>query len=202
MRQIACQRGERVYHRVAPIAPRGRAMMGRRSQPGEDSRIDLEEPVTEQRPPHPVPDPDDASDLRLSRRTLLRGAAGAMLALPPLLAAACGGSGSSSGAGTTVASTGDGAVTETGAATTGEGGPTVTGGTVRNGIVSAGAAETLDPSIGVTPIDQARAQNLYDPLVIVNPDLTTAPGLALEWNPNTDATEYEVKLRPDVTFHN
>jgi peptide/nickel transport system substrate-binding protein len=28
------------------------------------------------------------------------------------------------------------------------------------------------------------------------------PGLALEWNPNKTATEYEVKLRPGVEFHN
>ena len=28
------------------------------------------------------------------------------------------------------------------------------------------------------------------------------PGLALEWNANSDATVYEVKLRPDVTWHN
>ena len=60
----------------------------------------------------------------------------------------------------------------------------------------------LSPLIGVTPIDQGRIQNLYDPLVLVNSDLTTAPGLALEWNINSDATEYEVKLRPDVVFHN
>ena len=36
----------------------------------------------------------------------------------------------------------------------------------------------------------------------VDPDLTQSPGLALEWNPNDDATVYEVKLRPDVVFHN
>ena len=36
----------------------------------------------------------------------------------------------------------------------------------------------------------------------MNPDLTTRPGLALEWNPNEDATVYEVKLRDGVTFHN
>jgi peptide/nickel transport system substrate-binding protein len=54
----------------------------------------------------------------------------------------------------------------------------------------------------VTPIDESRVQNLYDPLVVANPDLSTGPGLALEWTPNADATEYEVRLRPDVEFHN
>ena len=56
--------------------------------------------------------------------------------------------------------------------------------------------------IGVTPIDEGRIQNLYDPLVIVNPDLSTSPGLALEWTPNKDATVWEVKLRPGVKLHN
>ena len=57
------------------------------------------------------------------------------------------------------------------------------GGMLQAGFVGGGTAETVDPFIGVTPIDEGRIQNLYDPLVIVNPDLSTAPGLALEWNP-------------------
>jgi peptide/nickel transport system substrate-binding protein len=76
------------------------------------------------------------------------------------------------------------------------------GGTLRVGYVGNGTAETLNPILGVTPIDEARIQSLFDPLVITNPDLTRSPGLALEWNHNKDATVYEVKLRPDVTFHN
>ena len=54
----------------------------------------------------------------------------------------------------------------------------------------------------MTPIDESRVQNLYDPLFVQNPDLSTSPGLALEMNANADATEYEVKLRPGVEFHN
>jgi peptide/nickel transport system substrate-binding protein len=60
----------------------------------------------------------------------------------------------------------------------------------------------LNPNLGVTPIDEGRIQNLYDPLVILNPDLSTSPGLAEQWTPNKDATEWEVKLRSGVTFHN
>jgi peptide/nickel transport system substrate-binding protein len=157
--------------------------------------------VTDQQ--HPDPDAHDvSSDHRLSRRTLLRGAAGAMVAMSPLLAAACGGGGGEGGGGGTTEGGGTTSAATTSAATTSTEGQPVEGGTLRIGIVSGGTAETLNPTIGVTPIDQARAQNLYDPLVIVNPDLTTGPGLALEWNPNAEATEYEVKLRPDVTFHN
>jgi peptide/nickel transport system substrate-binding protein len=76
------------------------------------------------------------------------------------------------------------------------------GGTLRVGFVGGGTAETLNPYLAVTPIDEARIQNLYDPLVVVNADLSRSPGLALEWNANRDATVYEVKLRPHVTFHN
>jgi peptide/nickel transport system substrate-binding protein len=76
------------------------------------------------------------------------------------------------------------------------------GGTLRCGFVGAGTAETVNPFLGITPIDQGRVQNLYDPLVIVNYDLTRSPGLALEWNHNQTATLYEVKLRQGVEFHN
>ena len=126
-------------------------------------------------------------DHRISRGTLLRGAAGTMLGMSPLLAAACGGGSSSSTAGT--------------GASTSAGTP-VKGGTLRAGFVGGGTAETLNLYQGVTPIDESRAQNLFDPLLVVNPDLTTGPGLALEFNPNADATEYEIKLRPGVEFHN
>jgi peptide/nickel transport system substrate-binding protein len=109
-----------------------------------------------------------------------------MVGMSPLLAAACGGSGGG-GSG--------------GAASTGGSKP-VRGGTIRAGFVGGGTAETLNPYAGVTPIDESRVQNLFDPLFVQNPDLTTSPGLALEMNANADATEYEVKLRPGVEFHN
>jgi peptide/nickel transport system substrate-binding protein len=138
--------------------------------------------VTE--PPRHTLTGSELLDQRFSRGGLLKGAAALGIGMSPLLAAACGGSGSSPSTGTT------------------SGGAPKRGGTLRLGFVGGGTAETVDPFIGVTPIDEGRIQNLYDPLVIVNPDLTTSPGLALEWNPNKDATVWEVKLRPDVTFHN
>jgi peptide/nickel transport system substrate-binding protein len=126
----------------------------------------------------------DPFEQRISRAALLRGAAGAVIGASPLLAAACGGGGGSN------------------ALTSVQEGTPRRGGRLRLGFVGGGTAETLSPYQGVTPIDEARVQNLFDPLVVVNPDLTTGPGLALEWTPNSDATEYEVKLRPDVEFHN
>jgi peptide/nickel transport system substrate-binding protein len=128
-------------------------------------------------------------DSSLTRGAFLkRGVAGAAaLGAAPLLIAACGG-GSSAGPGTT----------HTSAAS----GPVRRGGQLRVGLVGGGTAETLNPYLAITPIDQARIQNLYDPLVLVNSDMSQSPGLALEWNPNKDATSWEVKLRPDVTFWN
>jgi peptide/nickel transport system substrate-binding protein len=76
------------------------------------------------------------------------------------------------------------------------------GGALRVGCVGGGTAETVNPFIGVTPIDQCRIQNLYDPLVIMNSDLSRSPGLALAWNHNKNSTVYEVKLRQGVEFHN
>lgn len=123
---------------------------------------------------------------RVTRADFLKkGAAGAAaLGVSPLLVAACGGS-SVSPTTTTAAS-----------------GPIRRGGQLRVGLVGAGTAETVNPYLAISPIDQARIQNLYDPLVLVNSDMSRSPGLALEWNPNKDATVWEVKLRPDVTFHN
>jgi peptide/nickel transport system substrate-binding protein len=42
---------------------------------------------------------------------------------------------------------------------------------------------------------------VYDLLVRTNPDLSLAPGLALEWEPNADSTLWQFKLRPDVVWH-
>lgn len=76
------------------------------------------------------------------------------------------------------------------------------GGQLRVGYVGGGTAETINPYLAVTPIDEGRVQSIFDPLVLLNADLSLSPGLALEWLPNKTATEYEVKLRHDVTFHN
>jgi len=69
------------------------------------------------------------------------------------------------------------------------------GGTLRVAYVGGGTAETINPSLAVTPIDEGRVQSIFDPLVVLNADLSTSPGLALEFNSNKNATVYEVKLR-------
>jgi peptide/nickel transport system substrate-binding protein len=133
--------------------------------------------------------PTNDDDARLTRGAFLKRGAGGAAALGalPLVMAACGGSSASPA---------------TSAASTSSSGPIRRGGQLRVGLVGGGTAETLNPYLAITPIDQSRIQNLYDPLVLVNSDMSRSPGLALEWNPNKDATVWEVKLRPDVTFWN
>ena len=142
-----------------------------------------------------------------SRRDVLKGAAalGAAAGLSGILAA-CGGGSTSSSEGETPATTAAGATTsaaaDTGGAETAAAGGPVTGGRLRVGHVGGGKAESFNPATGSTFIDASRYYNLYDPLVRVSPELENQPGLALEWNANSDSTQYEVKLRPDVVWHN
>jgi peptide/nickel transport system substrate-binding protein len=76
------------------------------------------------------------------------------------------------------------------------------GGRLRVGHVGGGKGESFNPGRGSTFIDASRYYNLYDPLVRVRPDLSSAPGLALQWIPNRDSTAWLIRLRPDVEFHN
>jgi peptide/nickel transport system substrate-binding protein len=76
------------------------------------------------------------------------------------------------------------------------------GGRLRVGHVGGGKGESYDPGLASNMIAVSRMNAMYDPLIRVNPDLSTSPGLALEWNPNKEATVWEIVLRPDVTFHN
>ena len=142
-----------------------------------------------------------------SRRDVLKtaGAAGMVAGLSGILAACGGGSGDGGEAppATTAAggATSGAAETTPPATTAAEGGP-VTGGRLRVGHVGGGKGESFNPARGSTFIDASRYYNLYDPLARVSPDLEIEPGLALEWNANSDSTQWEVKLRPDVVWHN
>jgi peptide/nickel transport system substrate-binding protein len=129
----------------------------------------------------------------LTRLDLLRSAAAAGVGLGATgLLAACGGDddGGSAGGGTTAP-----------AGTTSAAGDAKRGGRLRIGHVGGGKAETFNPAAGSTFIDASRFLNTYDLLVRVNGDLTLAPGLATEWEPNADSTQWQFKLRPDVVWH-
>jgi peptide/nickel transport system substrate-binding protein len=127
-------------------------------------------------------------ETHLSRRRLLQRMAAAGLALGSSgLLAACGGDGGSSGSGGGGSQSGGGGVNR--------------GGRLRVGHVGAGKGESFNPGRGSSFIDASRYFNLFDPLSRVSPTLEIEPGLALEWNPNNDSTVWELKLRPDVTWH-
>jgi peptide/nickel transport system substrate-binding protein len=132
--------------------------------------------------------PEDIFESRLTRRRLLKGVAATGLAFGSSgLLAACGGE-----------DDGDEAATGT---QTGRGGAPRRGGRLRVGHVGAGKGESFNPARGSSFIDASRYFNVFDPLSRVSPTLEVEPGLALEWNPNDDSMLWEVKLRPDVTWH-
>jgi peptide/nickel transport system substrate-binding protein len=127
----------------------------------------------------------DVFGARITRRRLLQGAAATGLTFGAGgLLAACGGDDEAGPAGETGASEGPSR-----------------GGRLRVAHVGAGKGESFNPARGSSFIDASRYFNVFDPLSRVGPTLEVEPGLALEWNPNEDSTLWEVKLRPDVTWH-
>jgi len=118
----------------------------------------------------------------LSRRDLLgRGiTAGGLLLAAPLLTA-CGQSGGSSAAKTA-------------------GGPK-RGGVLRLGISGGGASDTLDPLAATTNIDYQRAAALFDYGYWPDEDFVIQPQLVEEATPNADGSEWTLRLRDGVTFH-
>ncbi|HMF60804.1 MAG TPA: ABC transporter substrate-binding protein [Vicinamibacterales bacterium] len=125
----------------------------------------------------------------LSRAEFLRRAAHSgigVIAGGGLLAACGGGGGGSKGAPTTA----DG-VPSSGAR----------GGRVTLGMAGKGSAETLDAATASSPIDAARLFNHYDPLVRLGTDYEPQAALAESWESNKDATEWTIRLRQGVEFH-
>jgi peptide/nickel transport system substrate-binding protein len=76
------------------------------------------------------------------------------------------------------------------------------GGDLRVGLTGGSSSDTLDPHQLVTDIDIARAQSLYDPLAMPDPDARFRYMLAEEITPRNGALdEWVIRLRPGVTFH-
>jgi len=76
------------------------------------------------------------------------------------------------------------------------------GGTLKAGLTGGGSSDTLDADNGLVDLDFARVIQLYDPLVNISLSGGLALQLAESVEPNADATEWTIRLRPDVTFHN
>jgi len=128
-------------------------------------------------------DPRSFLSARVTRRDVLKGgaAAGALLGLGSF-AAACGGDESGGG--------------ESAAADT-----PVKGGVIRVGLVGGRAADTADPHIAPFIPDDALNWLMYEGLMQYTPDLTPENLLAEEVTSNADGSEWTVRLKPDVPWH-
>jgi peptide/nickel transport system substrate-binding protein len=124
-----------------------------------------------------------ASGAGLERRQFLRGiaATGALAGAGGLLAA-CSGSSTSSHAVTP--------------------GRPKRGGDLKVGLTGGGPTDTVDPHKGITYLDSSRLQSLYSPLVQLDANAELEYMLAESITPNNDFTQWEIKLKQGVTFHN
>lgn len=125
-----------------------------------------------------------ASRQGFSRRAMLKGGAGLLVA--PWVLAACGSSGDSTGSSSSAA-----ASAATGAAQA--------GGTLRIARPPASTAETLDPASSLSAYEYLGA--LYNRLVKQAEDGTVAPDLAASWTVSDDQMTWTFVLREGVTFH-
>jgi peptide/nickel transport system substrate-binding protein len=123
----------------------------------------------------------------LSRRRLLQVGGVAALALGAGGLVACGGGGSGSGT----------------APADGASGTPTRGGSLRVGATSGGTGDTLEGQSPLTTMDFVRVGALYEQLVKMSgkdgrPELVLAESI----EPNADATEWTIRVKPDITFHN
>ena len=76
------------------------------------------------------------------------------------------------------------------------------GGTLRAGLTGGSTADTLDPISAITNVDFSRIDNLYEPLIGLTPDAKPVYVLAEEVTPNAKATEWTIRVKQGITFHN
>jgi peptide/nickel transport system substrate-binding protein len=74
------------------------------------------------------------------------------------------------------------------------------GGDLKVGLSGSSGADTLDPHAGLTYLDSARAQSLYQSLLQLNNQAQIQMSLAESITPKS-ATEWIIRLREGVTFH-
>jgi peptide/nickel transport system substrate-binding protein len=76
------------------------------------------------------------------------------------------------------------------------------GGQLRAGLSGGSTADTLDPLNAITNVDFSRIDNLYEPLIGLTPDAQPVFVLAEELTPNAKATEWTLRIKQGITFHN
>ncbi len=80
--------------------------------------------------------------------------------------------------------------------------PKVRGGVYSHGATGGGLKDTLEPYFPVTNPDIARCMQLYEPLLRWNANYEIEPSIAESVTPNADSTQWTIKLRQGVEFHN
>jgi peptide/nickel transport system substrate-binding protein len=75
------------------------------------------------------------------------------------------------------------------------------GGNLRAGLSGGSSSDTLDPHMGLTYLDTARANQIYNPLLKLNAAAQTEMVLAEEITPHGSTSEWIIRLRSGVTFH-
>jgi peptide/nickel transport system substrate-binding protein len=75
------------------------------------------------------------------------------------------------------------------------------GGALKVGLTGGSGADTLDPHKGLTYLDTARAQSLYQPLLQLNTQAQAELVLAEEIAPHGSTSEWVIRVRPGITFH-
>jgi peptide/nickel transport system substrate-binding protein len=121
-----------------------------------------------------------------SRRDFLRNTLGGAAALG--VGGLLGACGSSNSSGTTTT-------------TAPSGGTPKRGGTITLASSGGGSADTLDANAAVNTLDFARAPQLYDTLMEVDPNFVPRNHMADEVTPNKDATEWTIRLKKGIEFH-
>jgi len=111
---------------------------------------------------------------------------------------ACGGGGDDDGS--NEPATSDGAATTDGSSAPSEEGEPVVGGTLRVGLEA--DVDGLNPTASALSVSGlTMAQAVFDPLFTFAADGTVVPYLAESMTPSADFTEWTLKLRAGVTFH-
>jgi peptide/nickel transport system substrate-binding protein len=80
--------------------------------------------------------------------------------------------------------------------------PQLRGGTYSHGATGGGLKDTLEPYFPVTNPDIARCMQLYEPLLRWNAQYQIEPSVAEAATPNGDNTQWTIRLRDEVEFHN
>ena len=69
------------------------------------------------------------------------------------------------------------------------------------GLTGGSGSDTLDPHKGLTYLDTARAQSLYQPLLQLNTKAQTEFVLAEDISPHGSTSNWVIRLRKGITFH-